>query len=364
MQITGLQKTIQVLLLFILGFAALYYAKPFLVPFCIAGLIAMLFLPIGRKLEKSGFSRGIATLICVLLLLLIITGIIILITWQVTNLINDLGNIEDRIQSAWKQLSNFISKAIGISREQQEQVIEQQSENGNGWIASISVSLLGLVVNFVLMLVYVFLFMHYRRRIKNFILQIVPKKEDDNTEDALEDIKKISQQYLTGMGLMIICLWIMYSISFSILGLKHAIFFAILCGLFETVPFVGNLVGNSLAVLMAFTQGGGMPMVIGIIMMYGLIQFFQTYILEPLVVGTEVNINPLFTILGLVIGELVWGIPGLVLAIPLMGIVKIICDHIPSLKPYGYLMGWEKKKKNNLIDIIKRKLAGSGKTTK
>jgi predicted PurR-regulated permease PerM len=65
------------------------------------------------------------------------------------------------------------------------------------------------------------------------------------------------------------------------------------------------------------------------------------------VVGAEVNINPLFTILIIVVGELVWGIPGMVLAIPLLGMVKIVCDHVESLKPYGFLIGEEKKKKKS-----------------
>jgi predicted PurR-regulated permease PerM len=141
----------------------------------------------------------------------------------------------------------------------------------------------------------------------------------------------------------------MYSIGFSIVGVKYAVLFAIICGLLEIVPFVGNLVGNALAILMVIIQGGGMEMVIGVLITYLTVQFLQTYILEPLVVGAEVNINPLFTIIILVIGELVWGIPGMVLAIPLLGIVKIICDHIDSLKPYGYLIGSDKKKRTSLF---------------
>jgi len=71
--------------------------------------------------------------------------------------------------------------------------------------------------------------------------------------------------------------------------------------------------------------------------------------LEPVVVGAEINNNPLFTIIILVVGELIWGIPGMVLAIPLLGIIKIICDHVPSLKPYGYLIGSDRKKKTMFL---------------
>ena len=153
---------------------------------------------------------------------------------------------------------------------------------------------------------------------------------------------------------MIGCLWVMYSIGFSIVGVKYAVLFAIICGLLEIVPFIGNLTGNLLTILMVVIQGGGMGMVIGVVITYLIVQFLQTYILEPLVVGAEVNINPLFTIVILVLGELVWGIPGMVLAIPLLGILKIICDHVESLKPYGYLIGSDKKKRSSLLKRNKK----------
>ena len=94
-------------------------------------------------------------------------------------------------------------------------------------------------------------------------------------------------------------------------------------------------------------------MILGILIIYAIIQFLQTYILEPLVVGKGVSLNPLFTIAGIVAGEMIWGIPGMILAIPLLGIVKIVCDHIKPLKPYGFLIGTEKKTKRGVIDKVK-----------
>jgi predicted PurR-regulated permease PerM len=290
-----------------------------------------------------------------LLLLLIISGIIFLISWQITTLTQDLENIEDKIQTLWQQLSQYITQLFGLSGEQQQQALNQQAAEVGLSVARLNSILFSVFINFVLMLVYIFLFIYYRGRIRNFILQLVSKEDTANTNDAIESIQKISQQYVTGLGMMIVCLWIMYGIGFSLLGLKHALFFAVLCGLFEIVPFVGNLTGSALAVLMALIQGGGTPMIIGIVLTYGLIQFIQTYLLEPLIVGSEVNLNPLCTIAGLVLGELVWGIEGLVLAIPLLGLTKIICDHIPSLKPMGYLMGRGSINKNSLLEKIKMK---------
>jgi predicted PurR-regulated permease PerM len=162
--------------------------------------------------------------------------------------------------------------------------------------------------------------------------------------------------------MMIVILWILYGIGFSIAGVPNAIFFAVLCGVLEIVPFIGNLTGSGLTLLMAISQGGG-SMAIGVVITYAVVQFIQTYVIEPLVVGSEVNINPLFTILVLILGEELWGIAGMVLAIPLLGMTKIVFDNVDALKPYGFLIGGEKKKKRsgNFIGGVRRFFNGTKK---
>jgi predicted PurR-regulated permease PerM len=149
-------------------------------------------------------------------------------------------------------------------------------------------------------------------------------------------------------------LWVMYGIGFSIAGVNNALFFAVLCGVLELVPFVGNITGTSITVLMALAQSSDIKVVVGVIITYALVQLIQTYILEPLVVGDRLNLNPLFTILIIVVGEAVWGIAGMILAVPLLGIFKIICDNCEPLKDYGFLIGPPKEKKGEEGNFITR----------
>ena len=357
MSTTLLSRSIQVVLFLFLLIASLYYARPFLIPVAFAGLLSMLFLPLSRWLENKGLARGLATLICVLLLVALIGGVVALVVWQVTDLTSDVSNMEQQVKKGIQGFRQFISTNLGISKDQQDQLMQSQQSATSGKTASMLTgfagSVMGILVDLLLVLVYIFLFMYFRRHLKTFALKLVPASQKNNAQQVIHDIQRVAQQYLTGLGMMIVSLWIMYGIGFSIVGVKNAIFFAILCGMLEIVPFVGNLTGNAITILMALTQGGGMNMVIGILVTYAIVQFFQTYILEPLVVGAEVNINPLSTIVVLVIGELVWGIAGMVLAIPILGIVKIVCDHVEPLKPYGFLIGGEKKKKKGIADKIK-----------
>lgn len=345
----SLTRSVHLLLLLFLIFAGLYYARPFLVPVTFAALFAMLLLPIALWLEGRGLHRILAVLLSILALAAVFAGIIWLISWQVSDLAKDAVQIEQNLTKKIEEIRDYVTNSLGISRRQQDEIINQQQQGGSGWLSGIVTSFLsrvgGFLTNVLLVLVYTFLFIYFRDHLKKFILMLVPRAEQDKAEATIHRCRLVAQKYITGLSLMIASLWVMYSIGFSIVGVKNAIFFAILCGLLEIVPFVGNLTGNLITVLMSVAQGGDMSMIIGIIVTYGIVQFLQTYLLEPLVVGAEVNIHPLFTILGIVLGEMLWGIPGMILAIPLLGITKIICDNVEPLKPYGYLIGEEKKKK-------------------
>jgi len=358
MQKLSLSRAIQILFLFFIVFAGLYFAKPFLVPFIIAGILAMLFLPLSRWMEKKGINRGLSAVFCILILLAVISCIIALLTWQIAGLSEDFGKMQEHAGKSIAKLKETISNTLGITPQKQQEMIKEQQSSGAGGagkvVTAIMGSIMSMLVDTILVFVYIFLLMYLRSHIKQFILKLVPQDEKAKTVKIIDDSSKVGQKYLSGMGMMIVILWIMYGIGFSIVGVKNALFFAMLCGLLEIIPFIGNLVGTALTLIMALSQGGGSNMIIGILITYGCVQFIQTYILEPLVVGAQVKINPLFTIIAIVIGELVWGIPGMILAIPLLGIAKIIFDNIEPLKPYGFLIAEEKKKNDSsFIDKIK-----------
>jgi predicted PurR-regulated permease PerM len=347
----SLTRTIQVLLFLFLLFAGLVYARPFLVPLTFAALLAMLFLPICVWLEQKGLHKAIAILICIIILLAVITGVGWLLYWQVSGLSEDAGKIQQNLMKRLEQIRRFITNSLHISKNTQDELIKDGQSSGNiGHTVSTFLSGLGgFLTDFVLFLVYFFLLLYYRSLLKKFVLMLVPQRNEGKASAIMENCRRVAQKYLTGLAIMIVCLWILYSIGFSIVGVKSPIFFAILCGLLEIVPFIGNLTGNLITMMMVLAQGGSFTMILGVLITYATIQFFQTYVLEPLVVGAEVNINPLFTIAGLVLGELIWGIPGMVLAIPVMGITKIVCDNVEELKPFGFLLGRERKRKHTHI---------------
>ncbi|MEP7195504.1 MAG: AI-2E family transporter [Saprospiraceae bacterium] len=333
------------LLIVFLIIAGLHYAKEFLMPLTIGGVLATLFLPFCNWMQGKKLPKSLSVLFCIITLLLIIVSISSVLAWQVSALTDDIPVIKVKIIKSIVQIQEFLINHLGISAEKQLQIIEQEQPSYTD-IAQIMIGSFAYVfTNLILILVYLFCLLYYRDHMKQFILKLTPMPQRKDMEHAILSATKVSQNYLLGLAKMIACLWIMYSIGFGIIGIKNAIFFAILCGVLEIVPYIGNITGTILTVFVAAAQGASLPMLGGIIGTYGLVQLIQGWILEPLIVGPHVKINPFTTIISLVIGEILWGIPGIFLAIPLIAMIKIACDHIEPLKPYGFLIGEVEKEK-------------------
>jgi len=356
---TTLQRSIYILLFFFLSFAGLYFAKSFLIPVALAAVFSMLFIRLCNWLEKKGTGRGFAALICILIFVSAIFLVVLLLSWQLNGLTENLDQMRQRLTATIENLQHWLQEKAGITKNIQKKMVDQQSQEAGSAghiMVGFASSIFELLVNSVLVAVYMFLFLIYRSHIKKFILKLVPGDEKTKADGVVHKAGKVAQQYLSGLGTMIGILWVMYGTGFSLLGVESALFFAVLCGILEIVPFVGNLTGTAITILAVLAQGGDSKMLIGVVIVYGLVQFIQTYILEPLVVGEQVSINPLFTIMVIVLGETVWGVAGMILAIPLLGIVKIICDHVPELQPYGFLIGTQnpRSRKTGVLEKLKQ----------
>jgi predicted PurR-regulated permease PerM len=330
---------IKKLLLAFLIFAGLHYAKEFIMPILLGAVLATLFLPFSKWMEARRIPRFISSLICLLSLVLGIVGVGALLGWQISELTNDITLIKQKLIEIFDAVEEFVFNHVGVSREKQIEILSNQQSNATALVSVMAGSMFSVLADVLLILVYVFLFLYYRTHIQHFILKLAPPQKQNEVAHILHSAALVSQQYLVGLAKMIACLWVMYSIGFSIVGIENAFFFAFLCGLLEIVPFIGNITGTILTVLVATVHGASVGMIGGVVITYGVVQFIQGWVLEPLILGPQVKINPFFTIIALILCNLVWGVPGIILAIPITAILKIVCDHIESLKPYGFLMG-------------------------
>ena len=349
---TSASSVIKKLLILFLCIAGLYFAKDFLMPLAIGGVLATLFLPFCKWMQGKKVPKGIAVAMCLLLFLSIVTGVVLLLGWQISELTSDFILLKQKAMETGGRIQEYLFDHLGISAEKQTQILIDEQPSVSSMVQMMAGSVKYILTNFILVLAYIFLLLYYRGHIHSFILKVTPPSQQDEMEQVLGRVAHVSQQYLVGLVKMIGLLWVMYGIGFSLLGVKNALFFAILCGLLEIVPFIGNITGTSLTVVVSAVQGASASMLFGIIGAYVMIQLIQGWVLEPIILGPQVKINPFTTIIVLVVGELIWGIPGIFLAIPLIAMFKIVCDHVESLKPYGFLIG-ETVTPNRSIFLLK-----------
>src|SRR5699024_1473687 len=307
-----------------------------------AGILAMLMAPFCVKLESWGVHNGIASFLCILLLLLFFAGIAGLLSTQIANFRDDLPKIEQHLNKQLQSIQELMHERFGISPEQQKQAVKDGSpEDGKvgSMIVSFLNSLTGILANVVLVLVYMFLLLYYRSRFPTFITKVVSEHQKERARHIIAESSRVAQQYMIGRGILILILTVCYSIGLALAGLYNAIFLSLIAALLSIIPYIGNMISLALFLLMAMAQGGGGSLYITIFIVVILTQFIESYLLQPLIVEHRVDIHPFFTVVIIIIGWLLWGIPGMILAIPLLGMVKIVFSHIKVLEPYAYLIG-------------------------
>lgn len=387
-------------------FSGLVQAKSFLAPLSVAALLAMVMLPVCRWFEGKGINRGWASFLSDLIILLFFVLLAGVVATQVKSLAQDWPQISQRLKPKIEQLQEYISDKTGLSvqeqnqkvseqipggilgsggqaessssgqQEQQQQSQQQQSQQQQGQpqngtqsqqsggsvmstAGSFIMKFFSFLGTFLLTFIYIFFFLLYRKKFYNSILKMVPEDKRDRTHQVLEESTETSQNYLFGRVLLIIFLAIIYSIGLLISGVKHAILISILASVLSLIPYIGNIIGYGLALGMALFSGSGATGAIGVSITFAVAQFVESYILEPYIVGDKVNLNPVFTILVVVLGGAIWGVVGMIIAIPALGILKVIFDHIPVLQPLGYLFGEEdigddEEDKDNIFMKTKR----------
>jgi AI-2 transport protein TqsA len=339
----SLERFNQQLLMAFLLFGGLYLAQGYLIPIFIAALLSMLLLPICEKLEQWGWKRVFAIVACLLILLGILTGLFILLINQIASFTSDLPQLREKLTEHIANLKTGLVESTNITREQIQEYMQQGTENTAGAIGTFLQGFLtitgGLIVDFFLILIYIGFFLAYREKIENFFIWISPKDEEGKTEKIISECTSVAISYLAGILTVMTILAVFNTIMLSVIGLEHAIFFAILAAILNLIPFIGSFLGSILPILMALLTKDEIWIPISIAIYFFFIQYVESYFLTPFIVGGKTNVNPLAEILALVLGGVIWGVAGLVLFIPLMGLVKVVFDRVEKLKPYGYVIG-------------------------
>ena len=342
----------QYLLFFILLIVVMFFGKEFLVPIVFAGLFAMLMAPVCRRFDDWGFNRILSSLFCVLILASVLGLIAFVVSTQISTFADNLSVIQAKADELLWRAQIWIQEQIGMSPQEQEEVVkkeaEKSSQQGPSLAARILAGVIATVTGIVLTLVVTFLMIYNKEQFENFFLRLFEDQDKDKVRTVVGQITQVSQKYLTGRAMSVLIIATLYSIGLLIVGVKNAVLLAGIAALLTVIPYLGTVLGGLFPVMMGLlTQDVQTALGAAVVMVA--VQTIDNYFIEPNVVGGEVNLNALWSILSILAGGLIWGVSGMIIFLPLFGIIKIICDHVQPLKPIGYILGTTGEEKTSRL---------------
>ncbi len=199
------------------------------------------------------------------------------------------------------------------------------SFNGEGTVFTRTLGIFNGVFSFITILVVSFYLVAEQQGMREFIKSLVPPHHQDFSMNLVDKIQKKMGMWIIGQLILSVSIFAVTFIGLSALGVKYALFLALLAGLFEVVPYIGPIISAFPAIFFAFIQNP--PLAIAVLILYILVQKLEGYVLVPKIMQKTVGMSPLVVLVALLIGFKLAGILGLLLAVPLVGAVIVVINE-------------------------------------
>ncbi len=171
-----------------------------------------------------------------------------------------------------------------------------------------------------------------------FVSMQVGSDHEETAQDIIDQAAEVVPRYLTGLFIVFFILIGLNTLGFYLIGIKYALLLGLIAAIFNLIPYLGTVIGYGIVFLFVLaTQTPALAL--AVVIQFFIVQFIENNILTPNITGSYVEINPLVTILSLIAGGMIWGLPGMFMIIPYLAMFKIVCENIPELKPVGFLLG-------------------------
>jgi predicted PurR-regulated permease PerM len=321
----------------------LYTLRELLVPLTFSVLFAVLLYPICAVLERWRVPRLWAITIAQILFFAVLVGLIYLASVQIASFGEELPHLEKKANYWIDQGQDFLSDNFRLSRRKQytegRKYLTEALKNSASLLTGAVATTTGTIASAALVPLFVFFFLLYRDFFRRFFYQIFDNRYKRRVDQAIRRIYEVVQGYLVGLVSVILIVGVLNSAGLLMLGVPHAIFFGFFAACLLLIPYIGLLIGSLLPALMALVALDSPMYAVGVLAVFGVIQVLEGNFITPYIVGSKVSVNPLAAMIVLILGGQLWGVSGLILALPVTAITKVIFDSVDALKPFGYLLG-------------------------
>lgn len=327
----------------VFAYLVLVTGKPILMPLVVSALFAIIINPLVVRLEKWNMNRVVAIIVVLLIGLMFIPLFFFIVIKQGVAIAADLPEITVKFNEWYQGIILFLDQRLGINAAEQAKFIQQGIEkllSSSGALIQGTMDLTAnMVAYFSLIPIYIFFMILYKERFNEFLIAIHTPDERDSVDRTIARVEEVVQNYVAGLALVVTIMAILNVSGLLILGIPYAVFFGILAALLAVIPYVGVLIGAIPPVLIAFLMTDSLFYPVGVVVLFVIIQGLEGNVITPKVIGDKVSVNAFAAIVALVIGGFLWGAIGMILAIPLLGVAKVVLGATKGGRPWVGLMG-------------------------
>lgn len=328
--------------LFVL-FTILYIGQGIIIPIVFATIFSIVLHPVVNFFVKRKINRVVSITITLLLTFLVISLFCALLFSQASRFSESWPALVEKSTALLNQSISWTSRYFDIHAWKIHQwIAKTQGELLGSSGAAIEQTLLtlgSLAMVVFLIPVYIFMILYYQPLLIDFTHKLFGSSNRSQVVEIVSQIKTVIQRYLIGLVIEAAIIAVLYSGTLLILGIDYAILLGIIGALINVIPYIGGFVGILLPMMIALATKSTGWYALYVLIIFYIIQTIDNHYIIPKIVASKVKINALFSIIAVIAGNALWGIPGMFLSIPLLGVVKLIFDHIGPLKPWGFLLG-------------------------
>ena len=357
-------------------FAFLILAKSILIPLSIALLISFILFPVVKKLEKWGVNKSLAVFLAILGVFLIIGAIILIFSTQFIKLSSEFSDFKEKILNAFADLTLYINEHVpfidDFDKDDLIGKIKAWLNKSGGSLVSKSISgtsafFAGLIIS----IIFTFLFLIYRKGLTIAFASFAKVEDRPRVVKMLKSVQLVGKKYIVGMFILITLVGFINSIGLWIIGLDNPFFFGFLGATFSILPYIGTSIGTIIPAVFALVSYDTIWVAVGVVILFWAVQLVTDNFLTPKIVGSNLNVNAIASILSILVGAAVWGAAGMILFLPFVAMLRVVCEEFDELKPIALLIGTknfednvdEKKSVSRIKKIVKwfKKKIGKGK---
>lgn len=312
-------------------------------PLLSAFILALLLKPLAQKFEIIKMPRSISSMFAILIVFIVIVGLSLFFSAQIANIASELDTLELQFNNIIDKVHQWAEETLDLGAQEQMEYLKKSLgkllENSSSIAGSTITATANFFTGFFLFMISLFFFLYYRSFLVSFLYRIFSPKNHDQLGVTLQKVEGVVRNYILGLFFVILIIAVLNTIGLFALGIKHAVFFGALSAILTIIPYAGVMIGSLLPAVFALVTKDSLWYPVGVIAIFAVVQFLEGNFITPNIVGNQVSVNPFAAILGLLLGGMMLGATGMVFAIPVLAIVKVIFDSIESARPIGYLIG-------------------------